>query len=101
MPDQETRRSSGGMYDPARDSWGDRSGDRDEPQLHHESEQAQPRQDQSGRESGEQAATQVGRLFSVRDGAFLPIRHLRISSCLDYHFSDLIYFNLSCMQGPY
>lgn len=54
MTEQKPRPSSGGgMYDPARDTWDDRSGNRDGSQLHRGSDQgqSQPLFEQSGPDS--------------------------------------------------
>lgn len=71
MTDKQPRRSSGGMYDPARDSWGDRSGERDEPPR--PQRDAQPLGDRAGVDSPAAAAAQEVRLAS-------PLCRMRVAS---------------------
>lgn len=81
MTDKNPRRSSGGgMYDPARDTWDDRSGDRDHSgQLHRSSDQSPPQPDKTGVDSPAQASTQLVGTVSVTC-------EVLIVSCLPDHF---------------
>lgn len=55
------------MYDPARDTWDDRSGDRGQSgQLHRSSDQSQPQPDKTGViDSPAEASTQLVGILSV------------------------------------